>query len=65
MRRSRSSGPTRALFTGDRWRAMLSMGVAQIWITDTVLSRRRTAQAQAVPIVSLLVPVLSGIGGDQ
>jgi hypothetical protein len=41
------------------------MGGKQIWLTDTVFSRRRPAQAQAVPIVSLLVPVLSGIGGDQ
>ena len=32
---------THGLFTGEQWRALFSEGVQEIWITDTVLSRRR------------------------
>ena len=49
---------THGLFTGERWRALLSEGVEQIWITDTVLSRRRPRQAQVVPVATLLAAVL-------
>ena len=49
---------THGLFTGERWRALLSEGVQQIWITDTVLSRRRPPEAQVVPVAPLLAPVL-------
>ena len=51
---------THGLFTGEHWRALLSEGVQQIWITDTVLSRRRPRQAQVVPVAPLLAPVLAG-----
>ena len=51
---------THGLFTGDYWRALLSEGVQQLWITDTVLSRRRPGQAQIVPVAALLAPVLAG-----
>jgi ribose-phosphate pyrophosphokinase len=51
---------THGLFTGDDWRALLTDG-AQIWITDTLLSRQRPMQAQVVPVAALLAPVLSGI----
>ena len=33
---------THGLSTGSRWRALLSEGVRQMWITDTVLSRQPT-----------------------
>ena len=45
---------THGLFTGERWRALLSEGVQEIWITDTVLSRRRPPQAHIVPVAPLL-----------
>ncbi|MGZ4187449.1 MAG: ribose-phosphate diphosphokinase [Solirubrobacteraceae bacterium] len=51
---------THGLFTGAHWRALLSEGVEQIWITDTVLSRRRPGQARVVPVAPLLAPVLTG-----
>ena len=51
---------THGLFTGTRWRALLSEGVRQMWITDTVLSRRRPARAQVVRVAPLLAPVLEG-----
>jgi ribose-phosphate pyrophosphokinase len=47
------------LFTGDRWRALRSAGVDQIWITDTVLSRRRPV-AHVVPVAPLLARVFDG-----
>lgn len=49
---------THALFTGDDWRVLLREGVRRLWITDTVLSRRRPPQARIVPIAPLLEPVL-------
>jgi ribose-phosphate pyrophosphokinase len=49
---------THGLFTGDRWRALLAEGVREIWITDTVLSRRRPPQAHVVGVAPLLAPVL-------
>jgi len=49
---------THGLFTGARWRSLLSDGCRQIWITDTVLSRRRPADAVVVPVASLLAPEL-------
>jgi len=49
---------THGLFTGERWRALLAEGVRGIWITDTVLSRRRPTQAHVVAIAPLLAPVL-------
>ncbi len=36
---------THGLFTGTRWRALLSGGVRQMRVTDTVLSRRRPPRA--------------------
>jgi ribose-phosphate pyrophosphokinase len=51
---------THGLFTGEHWRALLADGVQQIWITDTVLSRRRPAQARVVPVAALLGPALVG-----
>jgi ribose-phosphate pyrophosphokinase len=48
------------LFTGSRWRGLLAEGVGEIWITDTVLSRRRPPGVQVVPVAPLLVPVLGG-----
>ena len=54
---------THGLFTGNRWRALLSEGVREIWITDTVLSRRRPPQAHVVAVAPLLAPVLE-IGTD-
>jgi ribose-phosphate pyrophosphokinase len=51
---------THGLFTGDCWRALLSLGVQQIWITDTVLSRHCPGQAQVVPVAALFAPVLEG-----
>jgi ribose-phosphate pyrophosphokinase len=51
---------THGLFTGDRWRALLADGVQGIWMTDTVLSRRRPAHAQIVSVAPLLAPVLEG-----
>jgi ribose-phosphate pyrophosphokinase len=53
---------THGLFTGDRWRALLAEGVREIWITDTVLSRRRPPHAEVVSVGSLLAPVLEGRG---
>ena len=51
---------THGLFTGSHWRALLCEGVRQIWITDTVLSRRRPPRAAVVPVAPLLSPVLEG-----
>ena len=51
---------THGLFTGEHWRALLSEGVERIWITDTVLSRRRPGRARVVPVAPLLAPVLAG-----
>jgi len=45
---------------GGRWRALLAEGVQEIVITDTVLSRRRPAQAQVAPVAPLLAAVLEG-----
>jgi ribose-phosphate pyrophosphokinase len=53
---------THGLFTGDRWHALLAEGVREIWITDTVLSRRRPTQAHVVPVSPLLAPLLRGSG---
>ena len=54
---------THGLFTGERWRALLSEGVEEIWITDTVLSRRRPSEAHIVPVAPLLAPLREGSGG--
>lgn len=51
---------THGLFTGDRWRVLLIDGVQEMWITDTVLSRRRPRQAHVVPVAPLLAPLLEG-----
>lgn len=51
---------THGLFTGERWRALLSEGVQEVWITDTVLSRRRPRHAHIVSVAPLLAPVLEG-----
>ena len=47
---------------GTRWRSLLSDGCRHVWIADTVLSRRRPAEAVVVPVGSLLAPELQGIG---
>ncbi len=52
---------THGLFTGEHWRAAISEGVQQIWITDTVRSRRRPKQAEIVPVAPLLASLLEGI----
>ena len=44
---------------GRGWRSLVRDGVRRIWITDTVLSRRRPARAQVVPVAPLLAPVLT------
>lgn len=49
---------THGLFTGSRWRALADEGVSEIWVADTVLSRRRPAEARIVPVAPLLAPVL-------
>jgi ribose-phosphate pyrophosphokinase len=51
---------THGLFTGQCWRALLSEGVEEIWITDTVLARRRPPQAHVVSVAALLAPALAG-----
>jgi len=51
---------THGLFTGNRWRALFSRGVREIWVTDTVLSRRRPVQAHVVSVAPLLTAVLEG-----
>ncbi len=51
---------THGLFTADRWRALLADGVQEIWITDSVLSRRRAPQAHVVAVAPLLAAVLEG-----
>jgi ribose-phosphate pyrophosphokinase len=56
---------THGLFTGERWRAVLSGGVREMWITDTVLSRRRPPQARIVPVAPLLAAVLAGPAGER
>jgi ribose-phosphate pyrophosphokinase len=53
---------THGLFTGDRWRVLLAEGVQEIWITDTVLSRRHPTQAHVVSVSPLLAPLLGGSG---
>jgi ribose-phosphate pyrophosphokinase len=53
---------THGLFTGQGWRALLAEGVQEVWITDTVLSRRRPPQARVVSVAPLLAPVLDGSG---
>ena len=49
---------THGLFTGVCWRALFSERVQEIWITDTVLSRRRPPQAHIVPVAPLLARML-------
>ena len=51
---------THGLFTGERWRALLADGVNEIWITDTVHSRRRPPGVRVVSVAPLLAPVLDG-----
>ena len=56
---------THGLFTGERWRALFSEGIQGLWVTDTVLSRRRPPQAQIVPVAGLLAPVLDETASDE
>jgi ribose-phosphate pyrophosphokinase len=49
---------THGLFSGELWRLLLSNGVRELWITDTVLSGRRPAEAHVVPVAPQLAPVL-------
>jgi len=53
---------THGLFTDERWRALFAadVGVTRLWITDSVLSRRRPPEAELVPVGPLLAPVLAG-----
>ena len=53
---------THGLFTGERWRVLPHEGVQRLWITDTVLSRRRPPDVEVVPVAPLLAPVLTGTG---
>jgi ribose-phosphate pyrophosphokinase len=50
---------THALFTGREWRALFDEGLRRLWITDTVLSRRRPHQAEIVPVAELLAPAIA------
>jgi phosphoribosylpyrophosphate synthetase len=49
---------THGLFTGERWRALLSGLVGEIWITNTVLSPRRPRQARIVSVAPLFATLL-------
>jgi ribose-phosphate pyrophosphokinase len=51
---------THALFTGERWRGLFREGVTRLWLTDSVLSRRRPPDAELVPLAPLLAPLLTG-----
>jgi len=51
---------THGQFTGDAWRAMFGLGVRRLWLTDTVLVRRRPAEAAVVAVAPLLSPALAG-----
>jgi ribose-phosphate pyrophosphokinase len=55
---------THGLFTGQDWRAMFGEGVQRLWITDTILSRRRPHEAQIVPVAPLLAPALVALAGS-
>jgi ribose-phosphate pyrophosphokinase len=50
---------THGLFTGDQWHQLLDEGVNDIWMTDTVVSRRRPPHAEVVPVAPLLTPLLT------
>ena len=56
---------THGLFTGGNWRALAAEEVSRIWISDSVLSPRRPASAQIVPLRGLLAPVLAGAGDQE
>jgi ribose-phosphate pyrophosphokinase len=52
---------THGVLTGDAWRALPSVGVRRLWMTDTVPSAgRRAASADIVPIAPVLAPRLRG-----
>ena len=51
---------THALFTGECSRVLRGERVQRLWITDTVLSRRRPPDVEVVPIGQLIAPVLTG-----
>jgi ribose-phosphate pyrophosphokinase len=51
---------THGLFTGEAWRAMFALGVTRVWITDTVLRRRRPEQATVVQVSPLFASLLQG-----
>lgn len=50
---------THALFTGELWRTLPREGVQRLWITDTILPRRRPPGVRVVPVAALLAPVLT------
>jgi len=50
---------THGLFTGDQWHRLRNEGVREIWMTDTVMSRRRPPNAEVIPIGALLAPLLT------
>ena len=50
---------THGVLTGDAWRALPSVGVRRLWMTDTIPGRgRRAPHAGIVPIAPLLAPLL-------
>jgi len=51
---------THGLYTGDTWREMFALGVTRVWITDTVLSRKRPDPTTVVPVSPLLGALLRG-----
>jgi hypothetical protein len=53
---------THALFTGQDWRAMFGEGVRRLWITDTILSRRRPHEPRTFPSPRCWCPVLAPAG---
>jgi phosphoribosylpyrophosphate synthetase len=46
-------------------RQLRHAGVQQIWITDTVRSRRRPKQAEIVPVAPLLASLLGGLSESR
>ena len=43
---------------------MFGEGVRALWITDTILSRRRPHEAEIGPVAPLLVPALASLAGS-
>lgn len=50
---------THGLFTGDSWRSLVGEMVDELWITDTVMARRRPPGVNVISIAPLLSEVLT------